>query len=173
MSPYGSDSSPLASLERLDELSIQDNALYQWRPQYGEFPAIEMVYPWMSIPPSLDLAKETTATAFFIKNFAMSQFQQDSLRGYIELLLPMYQNSRGDSVLQKATHAVALGALGARHNISSFRVDANRIYGKALREVGAQIRDPATAKSDELLMSILLFSLFEAGFTPESAYNFH
>jgi len=40
-------------------------------------------------------------------------------------------------------------------------MEAQKLYGKALREVGNAIKDPTMAHSDELLMSILLFSLYE------------
>jgi Fungal specific transcription factor domain len=91
----------------------------------------------------------------------MAQRQQDSMRGYVELLFPMYMDSAEDSVLRQATSAVALATLSNSYRARELRMEAHRAYGKALRAVSPLINDPVMARSDELLMSILLFSLYE------------
>jgi hypothetical protein len=41
-------------------------------------------------------------------------------------------------------------------------MEARKLYAKGLKDTGEAIRDPEQAKSDELLMAILLFSLYES-----------
>lgn len=87
---------------------------------------------------------------------------KDSLRGYVEVLGPMYVNAKCDSLLHQATQALALASLSNGRKSPLLRVEARKIYGNALREVGLAIKDPKAARSDEVLMSIMLFSLYEA-----------
>ena len=113
------------------------------------------------LPMTLTFSRELASTAFFLKNFATPPRQKDSIRGYLEILLPIYQNAPADSLVHQATGAVALASLSNGFKTRFLRMEAQKLYGKALREVGNAIKDPILARSDELLMSILLFSLYE------------
>jgi hypothetical protein len=110
---------------------------------------------------ALTFSRELASTAFFLKNFAAPARQKDSIRGYLEILLPIYQNAPVDSMVHQATGAVALASLSNGFKTRLLRMEAQKLYGKALREVGNAIKDPILSRSDELLMSILLFSLYE------------
>jgi len=116
------------------------------------------------IPPSLDSAgsRMNYAVAFFFKNLVAMPRSNDSLRGYLEILGPMYVKSRSNSLLHKATHALSLASLSNGRKSPLLRLEARRLYGQALREVGSAIQDPVAARSDEVLMAIMLFSLYEA-----------
>lgn len=113
---------------------------------------------------SLDSAgsRMNYAVAFFFRHLVQMPRSKDSLRGYIEVLGPMYTNARSTSILHQATHALALASLSNGQKSPLLRVEARRLYGKALRDVGDAIKDPVMARSNEVLMSILLFSLYEA-----------
>lgn len=111
---------------------------------------------------SLAFSREVASTAFFLKNFAIPPRQRDSIRGYLEVLFPIYQSAAPESLVHQATHAVALASLSNGFKTRILRMEAQKLYGKALREVGEAIKDPVRARSDELLISILLFSLYEA-----------
>jgi len=115
-----------------------------------------------SLPMSLAFSREVASTSFFIKNFAIPPRQKDSMRGYLEVLYPIYENASSGSLVHKATQAVALASLSNGFKTRVLRMEAQKIYGKALLEVGEAIKDPVIARSDELLMTILLFSLYEA-----------
>jgi len=84
------------------------------------------------------------------------------MRGYLEVLYPIYQNAPSGSLVHQATQAVALASLSNGFKTRILRLEAQKLYGRALLEVGEAIKDPVKARSDELLISILLFSLYEA-----------
>lgn len=73
----------------------------------------------------------------------------------------MYNKETSDSALHLATHAVALSALGNYPGNSRLKVDARKAYGEALSKVNEAIKDPVTGTSDQILLSILMFSLYE------------
>jgi hypothetical protein len=114
------------------------------------------------IPISLaNTPTETYAIPYFFRNHVLWQRDVDSQRGFLEILAQMYESSRPSSLLHKATYAVALGSMSNALKSRPMRCEARRTYGKALQELGVAIRNPNTAASDELLMAVLLFSLYE------------
>ncbi|KAF2101785.1 hypothetical protein NA57DRAFT_64483 [Rhizodiscina lignyota] len=118
---------------------------------------------WVSsIPAGLEYSVEAAATSFFFRNFVYLPLNSGSGRGYLEYLIPMYNQASSDSPLQLATHAVALSALGNYPGNSRLKVDARKAYGRALNKINEAIQDPLTAASDHSLMTILMFSLYEA-----------
>jgi hypothetical protein len=83
------------------------------------------------------------------------------MRGFLEHLAPLYSNASVSSPLHDATHAVALSAFGSVPDRQALRQEARVVYGHALQKVGAALKDPVAAKSDEILLSILLFTYYE------------
>lgn len=83
------------------------------------------------------------------------------MRGYLELLVPLYRNARPSSALHLATNAVALAASGASQNRPDLMGEAAAAYGKALRKLNEDLQDPAVAKSNENVLATLLLSLYE------------
>jgi hypothetical protein len=131
---------------------------------YSNKSELRLFNPNFPLPRSLDSAgqRKNYAVGFFFKNLVQMPRSKDSLRGYVEVLGPMYVKAKADSLLHQATQALALASLSNGRKSPLLRVEARKIYGNALREVGLAIKDPQAAKSDEVLMSILLFSLYEA-----------
>ncbi|QDS71715.1 hypothetical protein FKW77_008552 [Venturia effusa] len=125
---------------------------------------LRLFSPNVPLPRSLDSAdqRRNYAVGFFFKNLVQMPRSKDSLRGYVEVLGPMYLSAKPDSLLHQATQALALASLSNGRKSPLLRVEARKIYGNALREVGLAIKDPQAARSDEVLMSIMLFSLYEA-----------
>jgi hypothetical protein len=116
-----------------------------------------------AIPPTLTLSPEFEAVPFFFKNFVSLPQQADSMRGYLELLVPLYNQARPSSALHMATNAVALAACGNYPGRQDLLREAAAAYGKALRKLNDDLKDPVMSKSDETVLAILLFSLFEVG----------
>jgi len=83
------------------------------------------------------------------------------MRGYLELLVPLYNSARPSSALHLATTAVALAASGAYPGRQDLLQEAAAAYGKALRKLKEDLQDPAMAKSNENVLATLLFSLYE------------
>lgn len=116
----------------------------------------------VSIPHGLDYSTESAATAFFVRNFVTLPQQNGCSRGYLEYLIPVYNRARADSAIQAATHAVSLSALSNYPGNSRLKLEAKRVYGDALRKVNEAITaGPKSASSNEILLTVLMFSLYE------------
>ncbi|KAF2753762.1 hypothetical protein EJ05DRAFT_489931 [Pseudovirgaria hyperparasitica] len=123
-----------------------------------------------TILPSLNPSTQTQATSFFFHNFVHLPREAESVRGFLEYLGPVYLKAGTRSPLQDATHAVALSAFGRYPERNDVLRQARVIYGQALHKVNEALRDPVKAKSDETLLSILLFSLYEVSVESNIVY---
>ena len=56
---------------------------------------------------------------------------------------------------------MALSAFGSYPDRVALRQEARVLYGQALQKLNAALHDPVAAKSDETLLAVLLFSLYE------------
>ena len=101
------------------------------------------------------------AVSFWFRHLVRIPRLPDALQGYMEILAPMYMKAMPSSLLHQATRALALAALSNGQKSALIRLEARKLYAKALRETGEAIRDPKQARSNELLMAIMLFSLYE------------
>ncbi|KAF2457650.1 hypothetical protein BDY21DRAFT_285624 [Lineolata rhizophorae] len=115
----------------------------------------------LSVPTNVSPSPEVQATAFFFKNFVLLPQEPESCRGFLDLLVPIYNQAGANSPLHSATHALALATLSNYPGRNILMKEARTKYGQALQEVGAAIQDPVQSKMDETIMSVLLFSLYE------------
>lgn len=83
------------------------------------------------------------------------------MRGYLELIVPLYNRARPSSALHLATNAVAMAACGNYPGRQELLRDAVATYGKALKKLNEDLKDPVVSKSDETILATLLFSLYE------------
>ena len=83
------------------------------------------------------------------------------MRGFLELLAPLYNSTKSSSALHLATNAVALAACGNYPGRQDLLREAATTYGKALKKLNDDLKDPAVSRSDETVLAILLFSLYE------------
>lgn len=113
------------------------------------------------MPPTITLAPECEAIPFFFKNFITLPQQAESTRGYLEYLVPLYNRARPSSVLHLATTAVAMAVCGQYPGRQELLRDAVSTYGKALTKLNDDLKDPVMSKSDETVLAILMFSLYE------------
>ncbi|KAF9733475.1 White-opaque regulator 1-like protein 1 [Paraphaeosphaeria minitans] len=114
-----------------------------------------------SIPPTIVLAPEFEAISFFFRNFITLPQEAESMRGYLELLVPLYNRAQPSSALHLATSAVALATCGNYPGRQHLLHDAATTYGKAIRKLKEDLKHPHLAKSDESVLATLLFSLYE------------
>lgn len=114
-----------------------------------------------TVPPSLQISMESQATAFFFRNFVLPPQLEESARGFFDLLVPHYNTTPDSSPLHFATHAVSLSVLGNYPGREPMMREAARFYGQALRRAQLALQDPVQAKSDETLLTIMLFVLYE------------
>jgi hypothetical protein len=122
-----------------------------------------------TIPPEITIPAETQAVPFFFKNFVSLPQQADTMRGYLELLVPLYNSARPSSALHLATNAVALAVTGAYPGRADIMREAMAAYAKALGKLNHDLKDPAVGKSNENVLATLLLSLYEVSRSITSA----
>ena len=105
---------------------------------------------------------EHQATSFFFENFAPKSKSKETSRGFLDLLAPMYEKTPTNSPLSMATEALAVRTAANFPEDKNLLHHAESLYGRALKAVQRAIQEPSQATSDETLLSILLFSIFES-----------
>ena len=114
-----------------------------------------------SIPSTIVMAPEFEAIPFFFRNFVTLPQVAESMRGYLELIVPLYNRAQPSSALHLATTAVALATCGNYPGRQHLLRDAASTYGKAIRKLNEDLKHPFLARSDESVLATLLFSLYE------------
>lgn len=114
-----------------------------------------------AIPATIVMAPEFEAIPFFFRNFITLPQEAESMRGYLELLIPLYNRAQPSSALHLATSAVALATCGNYPGRQPLLRVAATTYGKAIRKLNEDLKHPHLAKSDESVLATLLFSLYE------------
>ncbi|KAL8936618.1 MAG: hypothetical protein Q9216_004833 [Gyalolechia sp. 2 TL-2023] len=143
--------------------------------------------PKGTIPPSSAIATTASSGLFLPKAFQDSPEQQAvnsffstyiliprhpySRRGYLDCLLPLYQNTRHDSLLSLATTAISLAVQGGSPRTRHYRDISPSYFGKALLKTSRAIRDPIESVKDETLMAVLLLSFYERVIAVAEAKN--
>ena len=157
-SRYGSRrcSKTNAPLDDIDELKFEPKSN---TPDIGE----EWLQNWnpsasMTFNPSI----EHQATSFFFENFVVASRSKLTSRGFLEVLIPMYQATTPNSPLAMAAEALAVRTAANYPGGTHLLHLADSLYGRALQSVQHAIHDPKQATSNEILLSILLFSVYES-----------
>ncbi|MCJ1225946.1 hypothetical protein MMC12_002595 [Toensbergia leucococca] len=114
-----------------------------------------------SVPMTLAQSFEQEAMAYFFSRFVLPPSDLDAPKGYMEFLLPLYNEAKVESTLSATTAAIALAAFGNARGQESLLYEARKMYSSAIAKANAAISDPVQARSNQTLMSILLFGLFE------------
>ncbi|KAL1613359.1 hypothetical protein SLS54_010690 [Diplodia seriata] len=115
-----------------------------------------------ALPQGLSISIENQATAFFFRNFVLLPQQDETARGFFDLIVPYYNSTPASSTFHLATHAVSLAVLGNYPGRAPLLREAARFYGQALQKAQQTLQDPVKARSDETLLTIMLFVLYEA-----------
>ncbi len=118
------------------------------------------------VPPSFMQCPEEEALCYWFLNLVMLPRHPESICGFMEHLLPMYQHAKVDSQLSLITTAAAFSALGKVPGRESLMPMATKMYSKALTAVKSALYDPIEAKKDETLMTVLLMCLYEVSYSP-------
>ena len=116
------------------------------------------------IPSSLPQCMENNAVCYFMNNYVLVSRHPDTRRGFMEHMPSFYTVARVESPLSLATTAIAMFSTrnvpaGAARRAMVIKAVAK--YVEALRLINVAIQDPQEAKSDELLMAVLLLGLYE------------
>ena len=104
---------------------------------------------------------EDVAVSNFFDNFVFVPRHPDTVRGYMECLLPLYNVTLHGSLLHRAVASVALAIAGGNPRHSQAYTLARSIFVQALQSTNEAIRDPEESIKDETLMSVLMLGLYE------------
>ena len=102
------------------------------------------------------------ATVCFETSFVGPPESKDTANGSLEGAVPMLSQTKESSALCLAIEAVATATTAHSSDSRDLVQHAAHIYGKALAAAQQAMRDSVHATSDETLMTILLFSLYES-----------
>ena len=104
---------------------------------------------------------EDAAIAAFIAEYVDIPCKMPALRGFMDLVTPLFTNSSSESSMRYALQAIAFSSVYLDPNRRNMAHWANTYYGKALKSINESLRDPERALTDETLMAILLCSQYE------------
>ena len=124
-----------------------------------------------TIPGSISEPIERQALAFFFAEFVCVPRHQESCRGYIEYLLPLYTQARKGSPLFDATSAAAMAAFSRKKGARRLALHAHIYYGRAVNALQESVADPELARSNETLISIMVLGLFETMVASEDSLH--
>lgn len=113
------------------------------------------------IPGALKVTPEEVALASWFEKFILLYRNQESRRGYLEYLLPMYTSARHDSPLALATSALAMIIFSGPPSHRPILDMALKVLGDTLALTRKALEDPVESKNDQTLMTILLLSMAE------------
>lgn len=119
---------------------------------------------WRSIALPTELMSNTpeyAATCVFFYNVVVINQHPDTRRGFMQALLPLYNEARPGSLLDLAVTTVSLAMFGMSRRTQDFVQLGHKAFSKALLATGKAIEDPTDSLKDETLMAVLLLSLFE------------
>lgn len=105
---------------------------------------------------------EEQATTFFFNHFVLTRLRQNTTRGFLDLLVPMHNVTYPGSTLSLATQALALRTVANYPSHEYLSVRAHQLYVRAMMAAQTAIEDPTRAISDDTLLAILLFTLYES-----------
>ena len=114
-----------------------------------------------SIPRVFSDCPEQGAICSFFSNFVLIPTHPDSQCGFLEVLLPLYNTARHDSLLSLATSSVALVISGADPKHRGDWQLGKIMFGKALRMTSLLVQDPIESIKDETLLAVLLLGFYE------------
>ncbi|KAL8858710.1 MAG: hypothetical protein Q9178_004798 [Gyalolechia marmorata] len=118
-------------------------------------------HPPLPLSKSFQDSPEEQAINGFFQNYVLIPRHPYSRRGFLDCLLPLYQNTRHDSLLSLATTAMALIIESGSPSTAHYRQLSRSFFGRALVKTGRAIRDPVESIKDETLMAVLLLSFYE------------
>lgn len=80
---------------------------------------------------------------------------------FLDFLPDLYSKQQSLPCFEEIVPAVALASTANQMNRSDLMIEARKHYGKSIATLGSALKDPETRKSDGVLLTVFLLSLFE------------
>ncbi|MCJ1389507.1 hypothetical protein MMC18_002364 [Xylographa bjoerkii] len=113
------------------------------------------------IPSALKVTPEELAISSWFDSFILLYRDQESRRGYLEYLLPLYTSARHDSPLSLATSALAMIVFSGPPSHRPMMDMALKVFGESMTLTRKALQSPVDSKNDQTLMAVLLLSMAE------------
>lgn len=114
------------------------------------------------IPSTLRQNSQETSMCFFFRHYSGTAFDPDAHDGFNQLWQPMYKQAPAESPLPLATAAVAVNIAMMWCFRGCDAQPARSLFTKAIAAAREAMQDPFQSTTDELLMTILIFDLYDA-----------
>ena len=115
-----------------------------------------------SIPCALKQNAQEASICFFFRNYGGTAIDPEARNGFNQMWQPMYLHASAQSSLRLATAAVTVNIA----MIWCFRgcnsLPARSLFAKAVTAAREALYDPLQSPTDEILMTILIFDLYDA-----------
>ena len=117
------------------------------------------------IPLGVPTDPEEQSLSFFLRRFALVADRTEEIwGGFLEVLPALLENAPSKSPLAAATSTTALASIAwttDRAGQEEFRQHALSKYVTSLKRISEALKDPKQAKSDNLLMAVLMLGFYE------------
>ena len=114
-----------------------------------------------SIPRDVGRHPEDISICFFFRHYGGTTIDPETNGGFNQLWPQMYSRSPAQSSLRLATAAVT-ASIAALWSLPGYdALQAREVFGKAMSAARYALQDPRECSTDELLMTILVFDLYE------------
>ena len=139
-------SDPKRSTRDFDKASVQSGQVRRVKGAYGV------------LTKPLHVPYVDQAASFFF--FTYDSKEAESLKSIFKYLPSLYVGCQ-DSAFSSIITALGLAGLSRHRNIPHMMSIATVKYETALRQIREDLQDPAAAKADETLVSVILLGLYE------------
>ena len=124
--------------------------------------AIDSSISTHSIPNALQQNAQDTSICFFFRHYGGTVFDPEARSGFNQLWQPMYLQALAQSPLRLATAAVTVNIAMMWCLRGCDTSPARNLFTKAVAAAREALQDPTQSSTDEILMTILIFDLYDA-----------
>ena len=114
------------------------------------------------IPPAIRQNAQDASICFFFRHYGGTAFDPEASNGFNQLWQPMYLQASDESSLRLATAAVTINIAMLWSSRGCDTQHARTIFTKAVAATREALLDPLKRSTDEVLMTILIFDLYDA-----------
>ena len=150
---------PLSSNHEIKSQSSINSAKLQW--STSMVIADRVTICAYSIPRNIGRHLDDVSICFFFRHYGGTTIDPESNSGFNQLWPQMFSRSPAQSSLRLATAAVATSIAALWSLPGCDALQAREAFGKAVSAARFALQDPHQCSTNELLMTILIFDLYD------------
>lgn len=105
---------------------------------------------------------EQEATTFFFVNFVLNARGKETSRGFLEVVIPMFETCCHGSALHLATRAVSVATIAQWPRHRHLAARSSQLYMSAVAAVQRDLQSPRSVSDNATLLTVLMLSLYES-----------